>query len=176
MSTSRPSAPSPRKDRWPRPVRLGALSLLLAWPLLGSAGPLAVGDALAPLSLSDQHDRAVQVDDRTRLVVFSAEKQVSEMVSRVLSAAPPDTLDRLGAVYVSDISGMPAIITQVFALPRWRQLPFSTALARDEAITADLPRQPGCATVLTLRNGEVASIQYVMDAAQLQRAMGVPVP
>lgn len=163
-----------RPDRFPAaPLLARALALLLAWPLPGAAAPLAVGDALQPLQFTDQHDRPVLVQAQTRVVIFSAEKSVSEMVTQVLSAEPADTLERLGAVYVSDISGMPGFITQAFALPRLRQLPYSTALARSAEAAADFPREPGRATVLGLQDGTVTTVAHVADAASLRRALGL---
>lgn len=151
-------------------------ALALAAPLLASAASVGVGDTLEPLNLVDQHDRPVQVNATTRVVIFSGEKPVSDWVSDVLASQPSGVLDRLGAVYVSDISGMPALITQMFALPKLRKLPFTMALAREAAVVADLPRQPGTATVLTMRDARVVSIQNVSDAGQLKRALGLPLP
>ena len=46
-------------------------------------------------------------------------------------------------VYVADISGMPALVTRMFALPKMRELPFPIALVREDAHlaqVADIPR------------------------------------
>lgn len=151
-------------------------ALALAVPLLASAAAVGVGETLEPLNLVDQHDRPVQVNAKTRVVIFSGEKPVSDWISDVLASQPSGVLDRLGAVYVSDISGMPALITQMFALPKLRKLPFTMALAREAAVVADLPRQPSTATVLTMRDARVVSIQHASDAVQLKRALGLPLP
>ncbi len=158
-----------------RAVRACA-ALALAVPALASAASVGVGETLEPLNLVDQHDRPVQVNARTRVVLFSGEKAVSDWVSGVLASQPSGVLDRLGAVYVSDISAMPALVTQLFALPQLRQLPFSMALVREAEVVADLPRQPGTATVLTMRDTRVMSVQHVSDAVQLKRSLGLPLP
>lgn len=151
-------------------------ALALVCPLLASALPVGVGDVLAPLTLTDQHDRPIRIDAQTRIVIFSAEKPVSDWVSGVLSSQPAGVLGRLEAVYVSDISGMPSLITQMFALPKLRKLEFPMALAREASVVADLPRLPGMAAVLTMRDAKVLSVQQVSDAAQLQRALGLSKP
>ncbi len=149
-------------------------ALALTVPLLASAATVGVGETLEPLNLVDQHDRPVQVNATTRLVIFSGEKPVSDWVSGVLASQPSGVLDRLGAVYVSDISGMPALITQMFALPKLRKLPFTMALARNAFSVADLPRHVGAVTVMTMRDSKVTSIQYVSDASQLRQVLGLP--
>jgi len=66
-------------------------------------------------------------------VVFASGKTVSDMVSTVLAAEPAGVVDRLRLVYVADISGMPALVEGMFALPKRRQLPVPIALVRDAA-------------------------------------------
>lgn len=150
--------------------------LALAWPLLASALPVGVGDSLKPLTLSDQHDRPVRIDGRTRFVIFTVDKAVSGWVNDVLLAQSAGTLERLNAVYVSDISGMPSVITQMFALPKLRKLPFSMALAREATVVADLPHQANTVTVLKINDSKVLSVQYATDAGQLKRALGLNEP
>lgn len=150
-----------------------AVALALAWPLFTSALPLGVGDSLNPLTLSDQHDRPVQINQQTRVVIFTTDRSVSGWINDVLGSQPKDTLDRLSAVYVSDISGMPSVITDMFALPKLRKLPFSMALVRETRIVADLPHQAHMATVLQIKDGKVEAVHYAADAEQLKRALGL---
>jgi hypothetical protein len=113
-----------------------------------TAAPLAAGSAMPTLSLNDQHDKPAPVGPATRWVVFTAEKPVSDMVSAVLAAEPAGVADRLRLVYVADISGMPALVTRMFALPKLRELPFPLALVREPAQAAqvsDIPRTAGSA-------------------------------
>ncbi len=148
--------------------------LSLHWPL--AAAPLAAGSALPVLTLNDQHDKPVAIPSDTRWILFASEKPVSDMISAVLSAEPAGVLGRMHLVYVADISGMPALITRMFALPRLRELPFPIALVREAAqVTqvADLPRQPGAATLLRLENGHIAQITAVRSAAELRTAVGL---
>ncbi len=80
-------------------------------------------------------------------------------------------------IYLADISGMPAIVTSMFALPKLRSLPFSIALVRDanEATQiADLPRQPGTATLLRLEDGRITRLDAVRNSTELRLALGLP--
>ena len=138
------------------------------------AAPLAAGSALPKLALKDQHDKPVAIPADTRWVLFSAEKSVSDMVGSVLSAEPAGVMGRAQLVYVVDMSAMPAMMTRMFALPKLRELPYSIALVREAAEVAqvaDLPRQPGAATLLRLDNGRIAQVTAVGSAAELRTAL-----
>jgi hypothetical protein len=148
----------------------------LSIPRTAYAAPLFAGSAMPPLSLSDQHDKPAAVGPSTRWVVFTAEKAVSDMVSAVLTAEPAGTVERMRLVYVADISGMPSLVTRMFALPKLRELPFPIALVRDPAqVTqvADIPRVPGSATVLRIDAGRVALVVMARQAAELRAALGL---
>jgi hypothetical protein len=152
-------------------------ALALALPMMADAGPLAAGSAMPALSLSDQHDKPAVVGPATRWVVFTAEKPVSDMVSAVLSAEPAGVVERLRLVYMADISGMPALVTRMFALPKLRELRFPIALVREPAQVAqvtDIPRTAGSATVLRLEDGRVAQVATVREAGELRALLGLP--
>ncbi len=167
-----------------RPSRPPRRRLCLAWlasaPLAwraGHAATLVPGALLPTIALEDQHGKPVHVDGSTRRLVYTAERSVGDMVSKLLAAQPAGVLGRLNAVYVADISAMPAFITRMFALPKMRELPFSIALVRDSAEQAqvsDLPRQPGAATVLLLEEGRVSEILLPHNETQLRLALGLP--
>ena len=150
-----------------------AATLALGLPLAAAAQPLVPGAAVAPLTVEDQHGKPLTVGPGTRIVLFAADKAASDFVSETLGAQPAGVLDRLNAVYLADISGMPALVTRMFALPAMRELPFPIGLGRDAAQLADLPRQKGAATLLRLGEGKVTGLEYLRDAAQLRQAMGL---
>jgi hypothetical protein len=142
-----------------------------------TAAPLSEGSALPELTLNDQHDKPVAIPSGTRWVLIASEKSVSDMVGSVLLAEPAGVMARTGLLYVADISGMPAPITRMFALPKLRKLPFSIALVRESAEVnqvSDFPRRPGAATLLRIENGRVAHLGAVHSAAELRSALGLP--
>jgi NADPH-dependent ferric siderophore reductase len=150
-----------------------------AWvciPLWAGAAPLEAGAAWPTLMLKDQHDQPVVIDASTRLVIFTAEKSVSDVVTGVLGAQGKATLAQAHAVLVTDISAMPAMISRMFAVPKLRELPFSMALAREASAVVDLPRRKGSATVMSLENGQVTQVQYLQTEAQLRQALTPTAP
>ncbi|MET3514044.1 hypothetical protein ABIC63_001815 [Pseudacidovorax sp. 1753] len=156
-------------------LRAGAA--LLAVALLPGAGAaeseLAVGSALPPLSVNDQFDRPVVVDASTRLVLFAADKAAGDVATEALKAHP-EVLAQQRLVYLADISGMPAVITRMFALPKLRDLPFPVGLVRDAQVTAALPRKAGTLTLLVLDQGTVRGIEFLRDADAVRTRLGMP--
>lgn len=149
---------------------------MLAVALLPAAGAaeseLAVGSALPPLSVNDQFDRPVAVDAGTRLVLFAADKAAGDVATEALKAHP-EVLAQQRLVYLADISGMPAVITRMFALPKMRDLPFPVGLVRDTQLTAALPRKAGMLTLMVLESGTVRGIEYLPDAAAVRSRLGI---
>jgi hypothetical protein len=161
-------------------LRAATVPLLMALAMAAApwtaAEPLAAGSPAPAIDLRDQHDQPVVIDRQTAHLVFAAERAVSEWVNQALAAQASGALERVRAVYVADISGMPALITNAFALPKWQRLPFRIGLARHAAQVADIPRQPGHATVLSLQDGTVVQLRHAADAAQLRQWLGLPPP
>lgn len=176
MNQTNPRQPGVRAV-WATALATLVCTVALSLPLRADAAPLTEGSAMPTLSLNDQHDKPAAVSTQMRWVVFTAEKPVSDMVSAVLAAQPAGVADRLRLIYVADISGMPALVTRMFALPKLRELPFPIALVREAAqVTqvADIPRVNGAATVLRLDNGRVAQVATVRLADELRSLLGLP--
>lgn len=137
------------------------------------AAPLVVGAGFPAVNLEDQHGKPLAVPPGARLVLFAADKAASDLATELLAAQPAGTLDRLQAVYLADISAMPALVTRMFALPTLRALPFRVGLAREAAVLADLPRQRGAVSVIRLADGRVERIDFAADGVQLKSAVGL---
>jgi NADPH-dependent ferric siderophore reductase len=91
----------------------------------------------------------------------------------VLQAQDARVLDTIHAVYLADISGMPALISTLFALPKLKELPFAVGIVRDAAQTAQLPRRPDQITVLVLDAGRVRQVLHAGNADALKQALGL---
>ena len=118
--------------------------LLLAGTAYGA--PLAVGDPMPPLALEDQHGRAGNIGEGVRVVVVSRDMEAGDVVKKALAGRDQAFLDANGAVYVANISGMPALVTRLFALPRMRERPYRMLLDRDGAAMSDEARVEIAAT------------------------------
>ncbi|MBK1644045.1 hypothetical protein CKO25_05120 [Thiocapsa imhoffii] len=148
-----------------------ALSLLLI-PVSLTAATLEVGSPLV-LTLNDQHDVPHSVQDETRVLIFSAERDMSSQVETALEGETAETLAAAGVLYVADISAMPGMVTRLIALPKMRKRPYPMLLGRESEETAMLPREPANVTLIELNGGQIEAIRFIPDAPSLRIALGL---
>ncbi len=146
-----------------------AVPVILLCAATVTAAPLGAGMRMPALALSDQHDAPGSVGPNTRLVLFTRDMAATKVVNEVLEKDPA-ALTAAHAVVVSDISGMPSLITRLFALPKMRKRPYRILLDRDGKTTADFPFVKGKVTVFRLQALNIESVEHV-DSADALRAL-----
>jgi hypothetical protein len=148
----------------------GALLLVLA-ATLAAAEPYAVGGTLRPFSLEDQHGERAAVGERTRVLVLSRDMGAGDVVKGALADSEQRYLDELDAVYVADISGMPALVSRMIAVPRMRERKYRVLLDRDGAVGRDFPYVEKRPTVIALDQLRIVAIEHPATAAELRAAL-----
>ena len=94
---------------------------------------LKVGSKLE-FKLPDQFDKAVELSDSTKRVVFVFAKSTGHIAREVFKNESKDYLPSRNIIFVADVSGMPTVIRNTFALPDFRESPYSVALIYDKNI------------------------------------------
>ncbi len=148
------------------------LTGLLLWGAvsLAQAADLAVGDAFPAMEVEDAHGETHAVPGEARVVLFTVDKAAGEVVTEAFGETEPGTLERAGIAYLADISGMPGLITKMFALPKMRDYPFRVLTLREEGEGADLPRREDRVSIIRLEAGRIAGVEYT-DSAEDLRAL-----
>ena len=147
-----------------RLLRWCCLPLLITW--MGVA--LAQGEAtrLAPWTLLDQFDRPYTLEPDLRVLLVARGMDASGLLDEALAELGGDYLERHSVVFLADISGMPSLVTKMFALPAMRALPFPIGLARESAVLADLrDGTPATATPDAIRAGWAAPDTVIPERA-----------
>jgi hypothetical protein len=138
--------------------------------------PWIAGDRIEAFELADQHGEPGRVDAGVRLLLFAADMDAGALVRDALEADPSlQDLAARGAVFVSDIHRMPALVTRLFALPSMRRRPYRMLLDREPGPTVRIPREPAKLTLLELDALSIRAISFLdsPDAvAQALRAAG----
>lgn len=148
-----------------RPLLLLLLGLCLSGRAF--AADIGVGALFPELQLEDQHGRSLTLPGDAPLVIFAADKAASDRVKQALEKRPR-WLAEHRVPFIADISGMPFMITRLFALPAMRERPYSTYPVGDADQVAFIPRQEGQVTVLRLDAGRVTDILIVPDERGLE--------
>jgi hypothetical protein len=135
------------------------------------AQPYAVGDAIQPFTLEDQHGKSHTADGSVKVILFSRDMEGGDILKQGLADVDPDYLNAKQAVYVADISRMPGLIATMFAIPAMRDRPYSMLLDRNGETTARLPAAEGQATLIFLDRLTVQRIVHVTQAPDLRREL-----
>lgn len=146
------------------------LALLLS---LASAAALALenGERLAPWTLLDQFDQPYTLDDQVRILLVARDMDAAKLVNAVLGAQPKGYLEVRHGVFLADVSRMPKVIANLFALPAMRDYPYRVLLDRDARITPRYPAVASAVLWLEVREGRVSAQKSFTDAAELGEAL-----
>jgi len=135
------------------------IALLFANTLLAD---FKVGDGLPGITLPDQFDKDYNIRSDDTILIMAFEKDVSRAINEYLKTKPGAFLSDHHAKYISDISSMPSIITNMFALPKMKKYPFSILLIYND-FGKQFNRKEEKITVFKLKYGIVKSISYITD-------------
>lgn len=131
------------------------------------AAELQTGDAIPAITLKDQFDKPVTLTTDVKTLLFVIEKPASDLVNNYLLKQDKNYLLNHNAYFIADISGMPGMITKMFAIPKMQKRPYSIMLAYDAQETAFMPREKNQVTVVKVAGGKVESIQYLASETAL---------
>lgn len=133
---------------------------------------LNVGSEIT-FSLPDQFDTKHTINDSTEILILSFAKASGHLVKEFLSNQPKDYLSKREAFFVADISPMPTVIRNTFALPDLKKSSFSVLLIYDKAIASQIKNdaQADKIAIVTLKNKKVINTIYIQTKEELNAAL-----
>lgn len=146
-----------------------AIATLCLLAAAAGAAPVRVGSAMKPYHLEDQFGNAHNLAPDTRAVIISSEMSVSKTLHDWLTQRGGDFLPSRKTEYVSDITGMPAPISVLFAQPKMRKYPFRILLAHDQEFGKEYPKEEGKLAVFLLDEDQnVSDIRFISAPEELE--------
>jgi len=136
---------------------------LLVMGLSLFAGEFKIGDKIGSFSMLNQHDHKVTIDDNVTKILVSAQKDTSADINDYLNKKSKMFLKNKHAVFIANISGMPSIITKMFALPKMRKYNHDVLLVYDSEDNRFVFKDD-MSTLYTLENGVIKDISYFTKA------------
>ena len=133
---------------------------------------LEVGSTLS-FMLPDQFDKAVGLTDSTKKIIFVFAKATGHTVREFLKKQDKSYLPSRHVLFVADVSGMPTVIRNTFALPDFRKSPYSVLLIYDKAIAKNYKnvKDADKITIVTLKNKTITKIETVTSEEELKKAL-----
>lgn len=122
--------------------------------------PYKIGDTIESFSLPNQFDKKQTIDASVRTILVSFEKSTGANINAFLAQHKADFLNQHHAVFIANISGMPMIITKMFALPKMRSYAHSVLLMYDEN-DKRFKSQEGKITLYKLEKGVIQQIDFI---------------
>ena len=136
------------------------IALIIAFASLLFSNNFEINQNINSFSLADQFDKIHTVNANVKTIIVSFEKGTGADINEFLNNKPADFLQKNNAVFIANISGMPSIITKLFALPKMKKYKHSILLIYDENDTRFLQKEDK-STVYKLENGVIKSIFYI---------------
>lgn len=121
---------------------------------------LQIGDSIEGITLEDQFEKVHTIPNDTKLIFFTASRDESGIIKDYLAEQKADFLASQKAVYIADLSGMPSVITSLFALPKMRKYKFSMLLL-DEKHEKQFVSTDDKITVYEVENAKVKSVKNI---------------
>lgn len=118
------------------------------------------GDNIGYFSLPNQFDEKSVIDSKIKTIIVSFEKDTGKDINTYLASKEADFLDNHNAVFIANISGMPSIITKLFAMPKMRDYKHSILLIYNENDNRFINKE-GKSTLYKLKNGVIKSISFI---------------
>ncbi|MCY1286570.1 hypothetical protein D9M68_423330 [compost metagenome] len=145
-------------------------SLLLC--LLASLAHAGDGGLPTGWTLLDQFDKPYTLNDELRILLITRDMTGAGLVKEALAGRPQGYLEARHALFVADVSRMPAMVSKLFAVPAMRDYTYRVLLDREPRVVNRYPQVPEKKVLwLQLDRGRLVSSQAFDSAAQLRGAL-----
>ncbi len=130
---------------------------------------LNVGSTLT-FTLPDQFDKAHSLASNTKKVIFVFAKATGHTVKEFIKQQDKEYLTQRNTLFVADISPMPTVIRNTFALPDLKKSAYSVLLIYDGEIAKQFKNDAEAEkiAVVTLNNGTVETVKYISTEDELK--------
>ncbi|SFV59807.1 hypothetical protein MNB_SV-6-1594 [hydrothermal vent metagenome] len=121
-------------------------------------------------TLPDQFDHNITLDNSIDRVVLVFAKATGHTVKEFLKNQPADYLTSRRASFIADISPMPVVIRNTFALPDLKKQHYSVGLIYDSSISENFKKgiDTDSIVVVTLKDRVIQDIKYIKTEDELK--------
>ncbi len=148
-------------------------SVLAVFMLLFCASAMALekGERLLPWTLLDQFDKAYTLDQQARILLVARNMTGAKLFKAALEEKPKGFLEARQAVFVADVSRMPAVISTLFAVPAMRDYNYRVLLDSQSRVASRYPAAEDQVLWLDIDRGVLRDSRTFTDAQALRQAL-----
>mgnify|MGYP001617966860 FL=1 len=144
------------------------LILSLLFPIILLASNLKMNDKISNFSLTDQFDKIHTINSGISTIIVTFQKDTLEMINDFLSSKSEHFLEDKHAVFISNITSSPTIITRMITIPHLRDYKYTILLIYDDNSIKFLKKE-NKATIYSIFNGQVNDIKYISSKNELEK-------
>jgi hypothetical protein len=140
--------------------------------ILPESKPFGLG-SMIDLTLPDQFDKPQTLSDDTRKLIFVFTKETGHTFKSFMAYQGDDFLAKRHIVAIGDISGMPTVIVNTFAMPDFQKSNYSILLIYDKAMAAKLKEGQAVdkVIVMTIQDKKVTNIEHASTVEELKQLL-----
>ncbi len=130
--------------------------------------PFGVG-SVVKYKLPDQFDKAHSSSNDTKKLIFAFTKETGHIVREFMHSQKESFLGNKHSAIIADVSAMPTVIRNTFALPDLRESKYPMLLIYDKNMAKVLKngQEKSKVIVMTLDNSKVIKIEHAMNIKEL---------
>ena len=123
--------------------------------------------------LPDQFDKAHKLSTTTQKLIFAFTKDTGHIIKVFMMEKPEGFLQKRNTVIVADISAMPVVIQNTFALPDLRKSNYPMMLIYDKEMAKQLKeaQEATKVIVMTLENKKVTKVELAASEEALGKLL-----
>jgi len=135
---------------------------------------LKIGSKLE-LKLPDQFNKEHILSSDTKKLIFVFSKNTGHIAREFFKKQSKDYLDSKKAIFVADISKMPAFIRNTFAMPDFKKSHYNILLIYDKKVTKKFEKgiDKDKVVVVTLDNKRVTNIKFASNEDELKKLLKI---
>ncbi len=153
-------------------VATGNLFMLNAKDNYSSGKGLNINSKIS-FTLPDQFDKAHTLNNRTKKIIFVFAKATGHTVKEFLKKQNKDYLSKRDTLFVADMSSIPTIFRNLFAMPDLKKSNYSILLIYDKDTSKKYKDESKAdkISIVSLQNGTIKSIKYITTKEELKTAL-----
>ena len=134
---------------------------------------IKVGSKLADFTIEDQFDKKHSLTNKTKKVLFAFSKPMGHVMKVYMGVRDVDYLTSRDILFIADVSGMPKVIFNMFALADMKEskYPMLLILEKENAKMFRNENKKDFIMVLSLENKTITNIEFVNSEEALKKAI-----
>ena len=134
---------------------------------------IKIGNKLANFTLEDQFDKKHSLTNKTKKVLFAFSKPTGHIMKVYMGVREVDYLTSRDILFVADVSGMPKIIFNMFALADMKEskYPMLLILKKENAKRFRDENKKDSIMILSLKNKVITNIEFANSEDELKKAI-----